>query len=130
MAAMADAILERAVLVVDDDRDLRELVADVLEGSGWRVFTARDGSDALRQLEGDGIPRPCIVLLDWFMSPMGGRAFLERLAGAAAEASGVQVLILSGGTAAPPEDVRSRLLGVLRKPFGVDELLAALEHPG
>ncbi|RPH71195.1 MAG: response regulator [Myxococcaceae bacterium] len=53
---MADATSARAVLVVDDDRDLRELVADILEGSGRRVFTASAGADALRQIDADGSP--------------------------------------------------------------------------
>ena len=73
-----DATRSRAVLVVDDDRDLRELVADVLEGSGRRVFTARDGADALQQLDRDGFPRPCLLLLDWYMAPMGGRACVRE----------------------------------------------------
>ena len=119
----------RSVLVVDDDRDLRELVADVVEGSGRRVFTARDGTDALRQLEGDAIPRPCIVFLDWFMSPMGGQVFLEHLAGRA-DAAELGVIVLSASSAPPPADLPWRLLGVLRKPFGFEELLAALDRYG
>lgn len=126
---MADATSARAVLVVDDDRDLRELVADVLEGSGRRVFTASDGADALRQIDTDGIPRPCIVLLDWFMTPMGGRAFLEHLA-LRPDATGFRVLLLSANSAAPPPDLPWKVLGVLRKPFGIDDLLGTLDGHG
>ena len=124
---MADAIRASAVLVVDDDHDLRELVADVLEGSGRRVFTARDGMEALRQLDADGIPRPCVVLLDWFMAPMDGRAFLEHLA-VRSDAAGLRVLLLSASSALPSSDLPWKVRGVLRKPFGVDELLAALDQ--
>jgi DNA-binding response OmpR family regulator len=124
---MADATSARAVLVVEDDRDLRDLVADVLEDSGRRVFTASDGADALRQIEEDGIPRPCIVLLDWFMAPMGGRAFLEHLS-LRRDASGFGVILLSASSAATPGDLPWRVLGVLRKPFGIDELVAALDR--
>jgi CheY-like chemotaxis protein len=123
---MADATSARAVLVVDDDRDLRELVADVLEGSGRRVFTASDGADALRQIDGDGIPRPCIVLLDWFMAPMDGRAFLEHLA-LRLDAGGFQVFLLSASSTAPPAGLPWKVLGVLRKPFGIDDLLGTLD---
>jgi CheY-like chemotaxis protein len=124
-----DATRARAVLVVDDDRDLRELVADVLEGSGRRVFTARDGTDALRQLDRDGIPRPCVVLLDWFMAPMGGHAFLERLA-TRSDAAAFRVLLLSASTAAPPPDLPWRVAGVLHKPFGLDELFQMIDQHG
>jgi CheY-like chemotaxis protein len=123
---MTDATSAGSVQVVDDDRDLRELVADVVEGSGRRVFTARDGTDALQQIEGDGLPRPCIVLLDWLMHPMGGQAFLERLA-ARPDAASFRVLLLSGSSNAPPDGLPCQVLGVLRKPFGVDELLAGLD---
>jgi CheY-like chemotaxis protein len=124
-----DATRTRAVLVVDDDRDLRELVADVLEGSGRRVFTARDGADALQQLDRNGIPRPCLVLLDWFMAPMGGRTFLERLA-ARSDAAEFRVLLLSASSADPPPDPCCRLAGVLRKPFGLDDLFEMVEQHG
>ncbi|HZJ56206.1 MAG TPA: response regulator [Myxococcaceae bacterium] len=126
---MADGTSARAVLVVDDDRDLRELVADVLEGSGRRVFTASDGADALRLIEEDGIPRPCIVLLDWFMAPMGGRAFLEHLS-LRHDATGFRVILLSASHAATPGDLPLTVLGVLLKPFGIDELLGTLDGQG
>jgi CheY-like chemotaxis protein len=124
---MADATSTRAVLVVDDDSDLRELVADVLEGSGRRVFTASDGADALRQLDGDGIPRPCTILLDWFMAPMGGDAFLEHLA-VRPDRDGFRVLLLSASSTAPPAEFPSRVVGLLRKPFGIEELLGAVDE--
>ncbi len=126
---MTHANPARAVLVVDDDRDLRELVADVVEDSGRHVFTARDGADALQQIETDGIPRPCVVLLDWFMAPMGGRAFLEHLA-SRADAAEFRVLLLSASTATPPVDLPLPVRGRLHKPFGLEELLGALDRLG
>jgi len=126
---MADARPARAVLVVDDDRDLRELVADVVEGSGRRVFTAGDGADALRQIEIDGIPRPCVVLLDWFMRPMGGAAFLEQLA-ARADAAEFRVLVLSASTGTPHEGLSFPVRAILRKPFGIEQLLGTLDQLG
>jgi CheY-like chemotaxis protein len=124
-----DATRARTVLVVDDDRDLRELVADVLEGSGRGVFIARDGADALQQLDRDGIPRPCLVLLDWFMAPMGGRAFLERLA-TRSDAAEFRVVLLSASAADPRPEVSFRVAGLLRKPFGRDELLGMIDRHG
>ena len=126
---MTDANPARTVLVVDDDRDLRELVADIVESSGRRVFIASDGADALRQLHGDGIPRPCIVLLDWLMAPMGGHAFLGALA-QRPDAADFRVLLVSASRTAPPPDLPWKVFGVLRKPFGVDELLTLLDGHG
>jgi CheY-like chemotaxis protein len=41
-----------AVLIVDDDRDVRDAMDDVIEESGRRVFVAAGGSEALRMLDG------------------------------------------------------------------------------
>ena len=124
---MTDANSTRSVLVVDDDCDLRELVADLLEGAGRRVFTASDGSDALRKLDQDGIPRPCIVLLDWFMAPMGGRGFLDALA-ERSDSADVKVIVLSASSGTVALRPEAGVLDVLPKPFGIDELMAALRR--
>jgi CheY-like chemotaxis protein len=69
----------RAVLVVDDDPDVRETLAELVSRSGRAVFTAGDGSEALSLLDAATVPRPCLVLLDLMMAPMDGRAFLEHV---------------------------------------------------
>ena len=74
-----DSRRANAVLVVDDDDDVRAAVADLVEDSGRQAFTARDGGEALRKLDTDSIPRPCLVLLDWIMNPMSGEEFLTQL---------------------------------------------------
>ncbi len=127
---MTDARHEGAVLVVDDDADVRETVADVVEASGRRVFTARDGVEALEKLDRDGIPRPCLVLLDWQMVPMGGEEFLRCLRERADAVQLPVVIISASDRHVPAEEHRSPVLGVLSKPFGVEELLAALDQHG
>src|SRR5262249_177472 len=51
---------ERRVLVVDDEADLLEIVADRLRGAGYRVLTARDGLEALERAS--ALRPQCIVL--------------------------------------------------------------------
>jgi CheY-like chemotaxis protein len=60
------------VLVVDDDPDLREMVATALERRGYRIETAEDGEDALRRA---AEAEPQLVLLDMRMPVMDGWAF-------------------------------------------------------
>jgi two-component system cell cycle response regulator len=56
------------VLVVDDDGDIRQLVAEVLEAEGYRVLTADDGAAVpLARAE-----RPDVLLLDVMMPGMDG----------------------------------------------------------
>jgi CheY-like chemotaxis protein len=66
----APAERSKGVFIVDDDRDVRETLADAVESMGRLVFTAADGTEALRRLEAGDIPQPCLIVLDWKMWPM------------------------------------------------------------
>src|SRR5689334_22102592 len=65
------------VLVVEDEADLRQLLAGVLEGDGFRAVTARNGYEALHLLR-DGAVHPCLILLDLMMPGMNGWSFLRQ----------------------------------------------------
>jgi CheY-like chemotaxis protein len=67
------------ILVVDDDRDIRETLVEALEGEGYAVISAVDGVDALDQLRSE--PRaPSVILLDLMMPRMNGLQLWEELA--------------------------------------------------
>jgi CheY-like chemotaxis protein len=66
---------ERAhILVVDDDRELRDTLREVLEDLGYVVTSAEDGLDALSQLRGPA-RRPDLILLDLQMPNLDGEGF-------------------------------------------------------
>ena len=65
----------RQVLVVEDDRDTREMLERFLELEGFAVRTADNGEAALASLQRDG--RPSIILLDLMMPVMNGWQFRE-----------------------------------------------------
>ena len=111
-----------AVLVVDDDSDVRELVAELLARAGYSVSQARNGREALKLLFDE---RPDLVLLDISMPELDGWATLERIR----ELSDVPVLMLSA-LGAELEKVRALRAGAddyVTKPFGRQELLARIE---
>jgi len=116
-----------AVLVVDDDPDVRETMVDAIEASGRQAFGARDGTEALQLLTGNALPRPCAVLVDWVMAPMNGEQFVAQVR-ARTDRALLPVVLSTGsedlvpGDLGPPGVVR-----VLRKPFPLEELLDALE---
>jgi DNA-binding response OmpR family regulator len=64
------------ILVVDDDASDRELLARRLERHGFRVSTARDGIDALRQIDAGACD---LVLLEVMLAGMGGLEVVERV---------------------------------------------------
>jgi CheY-like chemotaxis protein len=108
----------RGVLIVDDDRDIRETLQEILEQEGYEVATAKDGLDALETARDE---RPAIILLDLFMPVMDGLEFRRRqlLDPALAE---IPVVVVSA--AAGIEDSISAL-GVaahLEKPLRIEQL--------
>jgi CheY-like chemotaxis protein len=113
------------ILVVDDNDALRENLAEALELEGYAVAVARDAPAALARLAED--PLPLVVLLDLMMPGMDGRELLERIR-ADPRLGSVRVVVTTGLSG-----VRSRVSaadGILMKPFGVRELLAALRQVG
>ncbi|WP_205665259.1 response regulator transcription factor [Caldimonas tepidiphila] len=110
----------RPVLVVEDDRDIRESLVMILEHEGYVVAAAADGQEALDWL-GRG-QEPELILLDLMMPRVDGWEFLSCWQVRPA-ASRCPVIVLSGA------DVRQNPQGaeaVLRKPVSIDELLAAV----
>jgi CheY-like chemotaxis protein len=68
----------KAVLVVDDDRDSRDVVADYLTYHGHVVVTSASGRDAFRKLA-HGDLEPDVIILDLAMPGMDGTSFVEAL---------------------------------------------------
>ena len=62
------------VLVVDDDRDIREAAVAMFQNEGYPAVGAGDGRDALDMLKVGGV-RPCAIVLDLWMPRMDGWAF-------------------------------------------------------
>lgn len=107
------------VLVVDDDPDICDVVQGILESFGYRVETARDGSEALKKLRGGGAP--CLILLDLMMPGMNGFEFRDAQLRDPALAP-IPVVVISG---AGDVAAKAAALGVegLTKPVDLDVLL-------
>ena len=110
---------DRLVLVVDDEADLLEIVADRLERAGYRVLTARDGYEALAVIRA---VRPACVVLDLKMPRLGG---FEALPEIRREAPQAFIVVLTGSPNRPlAEACRARGADeFLLKPFDPVELL-------
>ncbi|MBA3522814.1 MAG: response regulator [Gemmatimonadales bacterium] len=113
------------VLVVDDERTVRQLMVRTLAESGCRVLEAADGQQALAIL--DAVQEPVsLVITDLRMPVMGGRELAARLAG---RTPPPPVLFVSGYTDAA--HLRELPGPLLVKPFVPDVLaarVAALLH--
>lgn len=67
-----------AILVVEDDDDIRELIAGMLRREGYEVLEAEHGAHALEILDRQSVP-PCLMLLDLMMPVMTGPELLKVL---------------------------------------------------
>jgi CheY-like chemotaxis protein len=115
------------VLVIDDEPDIRSLVAMILEGSGHAVIEAGDGKQGLDMLESE---RPDVVLIDLRMPVIDGWEFMRRV-----RDRGLHGARMIGVSAhASPDSIReAKEAGCdayVSKPFAMDDLLAAVEGTG
>jgi CheY-like chemotaxis protein len=111
----------KVVLLVEDDEDARQALADVLEESGYRVAAARHGAEALTKLrELDG--RCQLILLDLMMPVMNGWDFRRKQKSIPALA-GIPVLLMSAGARLAAEAGALGAVATITKPVDVPDLL-------
>ncbi len=124
MAAMPDSkqSTKPRVLVVDDDKAVRESLRRSLEFNGYDVALARDGAEALASI---GSTLPDVVVMDVMMPRLDG---LEATRALRTAGNDVPILVLTARDA-----VGDRVEGLdagaddyLTKPFALEELLARL----
>jgi CheY-like chemotaxis protein len=101
------------VLVVDDDVEIRDTLAELLQQEGYAVLRAENGVQALDQLRHG---HPDVMLLDLMMPVMSGWEVLEEL-GESGELPNVPIIVISAMCAPGAR-------ACLRKPVDLDELLA------
>ena len=115
------------ILIVDDDLDIREILAETLKDFGFEALTATNGSDALRLLRTTGAS-PSAILLDLMMPVMDGYGFLEERRKDATLAA-VPVAIVTAGPAVDRARVGEDI-PIVRKPMDLPTLLGVLEDLG
>jgi CheY-like chemotaxis protein len=106
--------MPQTILVVDDDRSIREFVRLVLEDAGYRVLSAADGREALELTQRVGRD-VALVITDINMPVMDGDDLAERLL---RQRPDRPVVRTTGGDV---DDVAGSL-PILRKPFTPDDL--------
>ncbi|HLH24974.1 MAG TPA: response regulator [Chloroflexota bacterium] len=106
------------VLVIEDEQDVAELLADLLSDEGYRVATVGDGP---RGLEYVARYRPRVVLCDVMLPGLSGVEVLSRLE----TADDYRPVVILMSAAAPPS-ARPQDVPFISKPFNLEELLASV----
>jgi CheY-like chemotaxis protein len=113
-----------AVLLVEDNDDVREMMALALQLAGHDVLVASNGREALDKL--NDRPRPCVILLDLMMPVMNGWEFREAL-GREPALRDVPVVVVSALNKEMADGAGAS--GYLPKPIDIDRMLEIVaEH--
>ena len=120
----------REILLVDDDRDYRELTRTRLESSGYQVICASSGKEALELIEKN--IEPNLIIMDLDMPEKNGLTTLINLAirrKVKKENKKIPIVIATGMHSEQINQVvhSHEVSGYLRKPYGHDELIKTVK---
>jgi len=116
--------MRRKILIVDDDVDIRELLAELLEIRGFDVATAGNGREAIDLVRRMTHP-PSVILLDLMMPIMDGYGFLEERKKDGLLAS-IPVAIITAGHGVDRNQLGSAAT-IVRKPIDTMKLVNVID---
>ena len=101
------------VLVIDDDKDVRDLLSRLLKDSGYRPIEARDGKEGLERTKDE----PALIILDLEMPRMDGFEFLDNYIKDVPEDKRAPVLVFSGKDLTDVQEdlLKERVVGLVKK---------------
>lgn len=108
------------ILVVEDDRDIRDSLHEALEYRGYVVSDAVDGMDAIQQIR-SATELPDLIVLDLMMPRMNGVQFREEMV-KEERLKSVPVLVISADANAQTKAAAMGVDGYLPKPIKLREL--------
>jgi len=116
--------MARKILIVDDDVDIRELLAELLETHGFDVATAANGREAIDLVRRMTDP-PSVILLDLMMPVMDGYGFLEERKKDDTLAS-IPVAIITAGHGVDSNQLSSAA-AIVKKPIDTMKLVNVID---
>jgi two-component system chemotaxis response regulator CheY len=114
----------KKILVVDDDRDIRDTVVDALADEGYEVISAADGVDALERLRREATA-PSAILLDLMMPRMNGMQFHQEISAVEAWAR-IPIVVVSADAQGRAHAEAMGAAAYLKKPMKLRELFATV----
>ena len=104
---------DKKVLVIDDDKDVRELLSRLLKDAGYRPIDARDGKEGLERTKDE----PALIILDLEMPRMDGFEFLDNYIKDVPEEKRAPVLVFSGKDLTDVQEdlLKERVVGLVKK---------------
>ena len=112
-----------AILIIDDDRQMRRLLARILKGAGHSIYEAENGRVGMELFRQQ---RPALVISDIVMPDTEG---IETIMALRRDNPDLLIIAISGGSDPIYLDMATKLgaTGSLQKPFSPDQLLRLVD---
>src|SRR5689334_16035596 len=114
----------KAILVVDDEPAILDMIAELLGYEGYHVVTTSQGNVALARAKNDP---PALILLDLMMPGMSGWQLIAALK-AGPETRAIPIVVLSARRDLPAIANDLEIVNFLAKPFDIDELISIVRR--
>lgn len=114
----------KKILLLDDNRDLLQIVQIILKGQGYETILASSIEEALLKIR---VHKPVLILMDVYLSDEDGYRFCSKLK-SDPETSNIRVIMMSG------EDCNQRMISYahaddfMQKPFDYNDLLGRVQQ--
>jgi UDP-3-O-[3-hydroxymyristoyl] N-acetylglucosamine deacetylase len=119
-----EQLLQKTILIVDDEDDVRESVREVLSDEGYRVVDTSDGTRVIEMIEAE---RPGLVLLDIWMPQIDGIGLLKEIK---SKQPGINVVMVSGhgNIHTAVTATKNGAFDFIEKPLSLDGLLLTVQR--
>lgn len=118
-------MINKKILLVEDDQDIRDTLIELLEGEGYEVFFAENGQVGLDRLTAGGV-LPNLILLDLMMPIKDGFQFCAEK-DANPKIAHLPVVVMSADGHVRENQQRVNALAYLKKPLDIYEIINTVE---
>ncbi|MCJ7668501.1 MAG: response regulator [Anaerolineae bacterium] len=118
---MRDEVIKQKILVVDDDEDMRYIVARTLEKMGYEVLGVESSLKAIRAVAKQ---RFSLAIVDIKMADMGGPEAIVEMRKYDPQ---MPVVLITGSPDWPDRELRVTCQGCLYKPFRLEQLRSLVQ---
>lgn len=117
------------VLLVEDDKSIREMMSEILTSQGYQLLQASNGKEALETLKARlSKKEPCVILLDLKMPVMDGMQFIEEIQkNPELRSLGIPIIITSALSEARKQNI-PHVSKMLMKPYDLDDVLSTIDE--
>ncbi len=114
--------MDKTIMIVDDEPDIRKTTSTVLEKNGYKVVTAKNGDECLKKLEKI---RPDLILMDIMMPGTPVKEVVSKI-----EDIKIAFLSVVRTSEAEKENLKKtkNIVDFIQKPFDINELVKKVEE--